>query len=856
MDGTQSPGINYNSIDGLTTVAANSIIINGSTINLANYIPYTGATSSPNFNTYLLRNIGNAILSTDAVAFGQLGSYIPYTGATSNPDFNTKQLKNIGDGTLSQDAITLTQLNAKRYDTIQNGAADVYVNCGLTNLTLTAGALGKINTLSKVNITPSADATDVFNVNNAAGASKFYVDTSATNRTYATTAMTVRPTTNTTSAFDVKDSALTSLFTINTTTPTINCLTTLSMNSSKITNLANGTASADAVNYSQLSSIPSLPAATIQGSYVIYSGSAYINNATTTVNLGELSGNSATNATNIGGEAGKTSQATDAVAVGYQAGTTTQGAYSVAVGSNTGWQVQSSGATAVGAYAGQYYQGNTSLGSPVMNFDASALTTGTITSWANQGSYGTSGCVGTIGAGGTVYADTYLGGLKGVSLPATTQLSISVGAGVVYPNFTVAYVYKLTSGTSGSFIEQGTSYNTTPAAFYLTNGVIYSSPPLYYTNLSVGGAFIGIDSSASPYGPGISIGQGSTQTYIISIISYSGTSYFVQWYALDGATGVATSYGPYTQTGYSYGAATCTNPIYINQRITAQQNPLQILVYNSTFTQVQVNRLQEYLINKWFRRTTTVDNVAVGYSAAYQSQGYGAVAIGALAGSSYQGDNAVAIGNKAGQTSQVAGSIVVSASGVDLSPAKAGCYINPIRNDTDITILPSELMYNTQSYEIIRYDKPYWSLWTSATSGGYYCFTYVTNLPATGYYFDMNSTQYSASVDTGYGTAVWEGSGLPLTRKIAITIPYTGIYQINGSFAPNGTSTRIVVGLEIGVGGKVAEICDFVPADGLTSVSFAGTYYFTANTVLRLQAVVNTSTAISFSGHLVRRLQN
>ena len=251
-----TPSPSFTSLGSIIPVQAdNSLNINGTTrLRLTAPTVFIDGTISSNGSQ--IKNIANGSAAQDAVAFGQLGSYIPYTGATSNPDFNTRLLTNIGDGVSNNDAISLQQLNAKRYDTIQNGAADVYVNCGLSNLTLAAGAIGKINTLSKVNITPSSDAVDVFNVNNTAGASKFYIDTTATNRSYATTAFTVRPTTNTTSAFDVKDSGLTSLFTINTTTPTINCLTTTSMNSNKITNLANGTASADAVNFGQLSTFP------------------------------------------------------------------------------------------------------------------------------------------------------------------------------------------------------------------------------------------------------------------------------------------------------------------------------------------------------------------------------------------------------------------------------------------------------------------------------------------------------------------------------------------------------------------------------------------------------------------------
>jgi len=400
MDGTQTPGINYNSIDGLTTVSANSIIINGSTINLASYVPYVGATTNVDLNTKLLRNIGNAISPQDAVAFSQLGTYVPYTGATSNVnlnakqlknilnasdpqdavafsqlgtyvpysgatsdvDLNTKLLKNIGDGVSNTDAITLQQLNNKRYDTIQNGAADVYVNCGLTNLTLQATAAGRVDIGTRVRIWPTdTDAIDTFEVRNFSGASKFYVDTTAGNRSQFTTALTVRTSANATAAFDVKDSALTSLFTINTTTPTINCLTTTSMNSNKITNLANGTVSGDAVNFGQLSTISSLipaalPAGSVQGSYIVYDGTSYVNNYNV-VYLGNSPGKTGTDSINIGNLAGSGSSTGLRIAIGSLSGFTSQAAYCISIGTTAGNSGQKESAIAIGTGAGELNQG-------------------------------------------------------------------------------------------------------------------------------------------------------------------------------------------------------------------------------------------------------------------------------------------------------------------------------------------------------------------------------------------------------------------------------------------------------------------------------------------------------------------
>ena len=364
MDGIQTPGINYNSIDGLTTVNATTISINGSTINLDSYIPYVGAVSNPDFNTRRLTNIGNAINPQDAVAFNQLGSFRQSSivnGSTSvvcnaigdienrfstivnyansvicsaetqtnkilfgqaitfytpqptpvlcgfiNPNSagrldisgdttlnltggttlrvtaptvfidgvissNASQIKNIADGTLNTDAITLQQLNNKRYDTIQNGTADVFVNCGLNDLTLQAGPIGKIEIGSL-----------------------------------------------------------------------IDC------NSNTISNLAAAINAGDAVRYDQLPA--ALPGATVQGSYVIYNGTSYINNSTNSINLGAYSNATATSSVNIGQYAGfgNTSANSHIVNIGQSTGSSGQNSQTVAVGSNAGATNQGFGSVAIG----------------------------------------------------------------------------------------------------------------------------------------------------------------------------------------------------------------------------------------------------------------------------------------------------------------------------------------------------------------------------------------------------------------------------------------------------------------------------------------------------------------------------
>jgi hypothetical protein len=341
MDGIQTPGINYNSIDGLTAINANSISINGSTINLNSYIPYVGAIQNPNLNAKQLKNIANGSAPQDAAAFSQIPSItglVPYTLAVSNVDLNAKQLKNLADGTDVQDAITLSQFASYRYNTIQNGAGDCYVNTGLSNLTLQAGPSGTINLLSRTTIQPASNSTDVFKVKNAAGTSIFHVDTL---------------------------------------TSAISCNTIVNVNSNKIINVANGTTTFDAVNYGQLSAIPGLPAGSVQGSYIIYNGSGYINNASGTVNLGNGTGTTGAGSVNIGTSAGTTSISAERVAIGNAAGGgtcgqgsiaigsltgTSQGIYSVAIGAGASF-INTTGqyAISIGYGAGNYNPGNNSI---------------------------------------------------------------------------------------------------------------------------------------------------------------------------------------------------------------------------------------------------------------------------------------------------------------------------------------------------------------------------------------------------------------------------------------------------------------------------------------------------------------
>ena len=110
--------------------------------------------------------------------------------------------------------------------------------------------------------------------------------------------------------------------------------------------------------------------------------------------------------------------------------------------------------------------------------------------------------------------------VKEIQLPNTCIFSTTTGAGIIYPNFTVATVYRVTAVTTngGFFIENGTTYNT-PLSFYMGNGTQYGTTPLYYANIaSTASAVQDINSGsggpATPYGF-------NTNTYVIQILTFS-----------------------------------------------------------------------------------------------------------------------------------------------------------------------------------------------------------------------------------------------------------------------------------------------------------------------------------------------
>ena len=88
--------------------------------------------------------------------------------------------------------------------------------------------------------------------------------------------------------------------------------------------------------------------------------------------------------------------------------------------------------------------------------------------------------------------------------------------------------------------------------------------------------------------------------------------------------------------------------------------------------------------------------IAIGDQAGPTNQGDYAVAIGSLSGGISQGANSIAIGQNAGVGGTNANSIILNATGLALTSAAAGFYVDPIRSTANGT----PLMYNTSTKEL------------------------------------------------------------------------------------------------------------------------------------------------------------
>ncbi len=92
---------------------------------------------------------------------------------------------------------------------------------------------------------------------------------------------------------------------------------------------------------------------------------------------------------------------------------------------------------------------------------------------------------------------------------------------------------------------------------------------------------------------------------------------------------------------------------------------------------------------------------AIGYAAGIVNQGAGAIAIGKDAGGTNQGIDSIAIGEFAGYLNQPNNTIILNATGSNLSPSTANAlYVKPVRNTATFNVM----FYNETTGEITQTD--------------------------------------------------------------------------------------------------------------------------------------------------------
>jgi hypothetical protein len=150
--------------------------------------------------------------------------------------------------------------------------------------------------------------------------------------------------------------------------------------------------------------------------------------------------------------------------------------------------------------------------------------------------------------------------------------------------------------------------------------------------------------------------------------------------------------------------------------------------------------------------------IAIGYQAGNHYQSTSAIAIGYQAGVNNQDDYSIAIGHQAGMNAQAASTIILNATGTEVSGIpgqQQSFYVAPVRYDPTTTL--STLFYNPGTYEI-TYGNPSQGASVSAD----YAFSTLRiadTLSTTSTFTDFIST---ANIETSTLSLSYNGSTYPL----------------------------------------------------------------------------------------------
>ena len=363
--------------------------------------------------------------------------------------------------------------------------------------------------------------------------------------------------------------------------------------------------------------------------------------------------------------AGDSGQSSHAIAIGANAGSTNQNISAVAIGEGAGNLNQNFSAIAIGRWAGEQYQG----------WDATAV--GRLAGRYNQGDYATA-----------------IGWHAGRDNQSSHAVAIGDAAGDSYQGNNAVAIGS-TAGNSG----QGWG------AVALGMNAGYSNQNL--VAVAIGSNAGRYSQSQGAVAVGRRAGESSQQDYAVAVGRYAGRNSQSQHAVAVGHVAGESSQGNYA-VALGYGAGNNT-----------QGESAIALGVNAGSTNQQA---QAIAIGNGAGYSNQQDSaIAIGYSAGGSNQEQGAVGIGRNAGQGahqysvslgYQagyaddtalGDYAIAIGYRAGFTSGAINSIVLNASGSDLSAASSGLYINPVRYEETQDAVDDGLMFYNQSTKEVRY---------------------------------------------------------------------------------------------------------------------------------------------------------
>ena len=408
------------------------------------------------------------------------------------------------------------------------------------------------------------------------------------------------------------------------------------------------------------------------------------------VAIGDTAGNisQGLSAVAIGDTAGKTSQNNYAVSVGVSAGSNVQGIFAVGVGAYAGSQSQNAYAISVGTNAGRTYQGSNTV---AIGYNAAYNTQGTCSVAIGQSA-------GTFSQGvNAVAVGNYAGAAAG-------QGSNAVAMGS-YAGYTNQGDYCVAIGDLAGQISQ----NVFAIAIGSNAGQVgqYNRAVAIGTNagqLNQGLYSIALGDLAGQFGQntfsvaiGSNAGQSGQNGRAVAIGAYSGQ-------ITQGSYGVALGYNSGSNNqgnsavslGYNSGVTSQgASSVAVGNQAgqTAQgiqstaignvagasnQGNYATAIGNSCGTSIQKSYATALGHNS-ANSNQGIYGTAVGTNAGQVSQGSYAVAIGANAGSNAQAAYAISIGYLAGDAYQSSNSIVLNATGVDMSPATTGFFVQPVR---------------------------------------------------------------------------------------------------------------------------------------------------------------------------------